>query len=187
MPVPDFSPGEIWTAGAADSIGLWKISTTSFSNVPSVQIDNCFPTDYSRFRVIFSLTGVTTNTNYGHWRLSVGGTPSVTGYVSKSIWWNMGTASSLAADFDNQTTRFCLGPNGSTGSQPMLATVDVYNPNVAAHTSTVMQGSGSYGVSAFWYYDGGGAHTVNTAYDGLYFAPTAENVTGSIAVYGYRN
>jgi hypothetical protein len=167
--------------------GLVFVSQTNFTNQPNVQINNCFPSDYTRFRVIFSLTSVTTAARYGHWRLSAAGTPSVTGYFSKSVWWNMATGTSAAADFDTQTTRFCLGPSGGTNSQPMLASVDVYNPNVAAHTSTVMQGTGAYFGSGFFYYDGGGAHTVNSVYDGLFFAPTADNVTGSILVYGYRN
>jgi hypothetical protein len=53
MPVPDFSPGEIWTAGAADSIGLWLVKTQTIgaTAVPSVVVTSAFSASYDNYLV----------------------------------------------------------------------------------------------------------------------------------------
>jgi hypothetical protein len=170
-----------------DGGGLWLISHTSFVNQPSVQINNCFITGFTRFRIIFSLNSLAASSRYSHFRLSASGTPATINYLSKSVWWSMSTVGSNPVDSDFRTDRFCLGPNGGSNSQPQMAVVDIYNPNVEANTSMTMNGSGSYFGSYMSFYIGGGLNINNTVYDGLYYFPTADNVSGSISVYGYQN
>lgn len=67
MPVPDFSPGEILTAAAMDSVGLWRITTCTVSSTggtaatasngvitvgtgnTTVTINNAFSADYDNY------------------------------------------------------------------------------------------------------------------------------------------
>ncbi len=81
MPVPDFSPGEILTASAMDSIGLWRVTTCTVSSAggtaatasngvitigtgnTSVTVNNAFSADYDNYKIIVSGASATTNVN----------------------------------------------------------------------------------------------------------------------------
>lgn len=172
-----------------NAVGLRFISTTTFANAPSVQINNCFINPYKRFRIVFSLNGTSSSSTYSHFRLSTNGTPVATNYESRSVWYNMNSTTLAIADGDRRTDRFCLGPHGGffvNPAQPMMCTVDIYNPNDASPTSMTMSGSGGYFNNYPSFYIGGGAHYTSTSYDGIFFFPTGNNVTGSISVYGYK-
>ena len=66
MPVPDFSPGEILTASAMDSIGLWLVGGGSFANVGS-----------------FDVTGFSSTYDFYELRMSIGGVGGTTGVTGQ--------------------------------------------------------------------------------------------------------
>jgi hypothetical protein len=52
MPVPDFSPGEVLTAAAMDSIGLWLVKTVTIgSAVTSVPVADAFSSTYDNYLI----------------------------------------------------------------------------------------------------------------------------------------
>ena len=59
MPVPDFSPGEVLTAAAMDSIGLWKVASGTLSGT-ATNFVGCFTSDYTNYRIV--VDGITFNT-----------------------------------------------------------------------------------------------------------------------------
>jgi hypothetical protein len=56
MPVPDFSPGEVLTAAAMDSIGLWLVGGASFANVGSFDVTG-FSSDYENYELVMNVGG----------------------------------------------------------------------------------------------------------------------------------
>jgi hypothetical protein len=55
MPVPDFSPGEVLTAAAMDSIGMWRVGGGSFAGASSFDMIG-ISNDYTYYRAVFSMT-----------------------------------------------------------------------------------------------------------------------------------
>jgi hypothetical protein len=55
MPVPDFSPGEVLTAAAMDSIGLWLVKTVTVgAGVVTVAVPNAFNADYENYLITYT-------------------------------------------------------------------------------------------------------------------------------------
>jgi len=52
MPVPDFSPGEVLTADAMDSIGLWLVKTDTITSGSSKEITGAFSTNYRDYLIV---------------------------------------------------------------------------------------------------------------------------------------
>ena len=188
MPVPDFSPGEVLTASAMDSIGLWLVSSTNFTNQATVQINSTFPTSYSRFRILITTRSTVQAARWLGLRLSVGGTPAISNYFAKSVWWYTSN-SNLGADNGVQRTDLIpLGPLGGSSSPSFgFHVVDITNVNIANQTQIALSGSGAWETVAPTYFTGGGVNTNNTIYDGITLIPSSDNITGNVKVYGYRN
>jgi hypothetical protein len=55
MPVPDFSPGEVLTAAAMDSVGMWRVGGGTITGT-SVQINDCFTSSYQNYKIIIRPT-----------------------------------------------------------------------------------------------------------------------------------
>jgi hypothetical protein len=54
MPVPDFSPGEVLTAAAMDSIGLWLVKTDTITSGTSKEITGAFNSNFKNYLVVVS-------------------------------------------------------------------------------------------------------------------------------------
>jgi hypothetical protein len=185
MPVPDFSPGEVLTAAAMDSIGLWKIASGPLSST-ATNFAGCFPTDYNNFRIVveqisFSAapaelyyqflngtTAVNSNYRWGFLGLTVAN-------ASRNI--NEGTVQAQCFSGVNIT----LFPNLVLST----LTMDVIGPNIAertfAHTSAI-----GFEPTNFFRY-GITMNNATTAFDGIRFLTnSAATVTGNVTIYGYR-
>lgn len=177
MPVPDFSPGEVLTASAMDSIGLWLISTTTIgTGVTSVPVNNCFSSNYKKYRIIIEnsdtngagnhtiqLQGITTNNYYvaGH---TYAWTVSATAYTPAP------------------QTAFTVSFNTASGS-PTQIVLDIANPNLALRKFGFVTSSGGNGSCAFNML----SLSTSTA-TGFDLAKSGNTMTGgTIRVYGYRN
>jgi hypothetical protein len=189
MPVPDFSPGEIFTAGAADSIGLWKVGEFTASGTSRALVcDNIFTSDFTNYRVVIHMVS-TANDNgwYFQYLNSVGSTVTANYH-----------SSSYGQDFSSGTTGFTvlnantlvsLGfvPNSATHKQNGVA-LDVFNPFVAS-LPTVVTGqfstvrSGTAFQAGTIYSSGEVASHRGIRFDN----GSGTNLTGTVRVYGYRN
>jgi hypothetical protein len=105
MPVPDFSPGEVLTAQAMDSISAWLVKTqTVGAGVGSVTVTDAFSADYDYYKITYTdgigsaqnqiqVTLGSTATGY-YWGLSLGRYDNVGllggGALNTSSWANMG-------------------------------------------------------------------------------------------------
>jgi hypothetical protein len=184
MPVPDFSPGEVLTAAAMDSIGLWLVKTQAVgTGVSSVQVNNAFNADYENYKIIYS-GGQSSTADNINLQLSVGGVASTVSYYGTLSWVNVGSAAVNGAA-DNNTTKFSFAGAGA-GANDGAASMnfELLNPfetkRTRIHNAQVVY-SIVYGTYT-------GLHDVGTSYDGFKLTPQGGTLTGgTIRVYGYRN
>jgi hypothetical protein len=180
MPVPDFSPGEVLTAAAMDSIGMWLVSTTTIgSAVASVTVTDAFSSDYDNYKIVISggggsAAGTTLNMTLG---------ATATGYYFGAIGMNFATASLTSLNGNNTTSWSRAGvsnPNTLNGE------IELFSPNLAKRThyngrylQTTTNGNAVVS---------GGLLDDATQYTAFTLTPASGTITGgTIRVYGYRN
>ena len=192
MPVPDFSPGEVLTAAAMDSIGLWKITPTSvsgagvtltsnnvsFSGSTEIIADGVFSSNYRDYLIMWDgqftaggsvlalqyRTGTTTTTNYNDNFISM-----VSGSVSGFF--------SAAQGFVR------VGATDASGWTSLEA--KIFCPNVASvptrsHSTFLRNNANGPGEVSF------GMQTATTQFTGLRLSITAGTMAGTMQIYGYR-
>jgi hypothetical protein len=191
MPVPDFSPGEVLTAAAMDSIGMWKVGEFTASGTSRALVcDNIFTSDYDNYRIYFSLNS-TINTNACFFQyINTAGATLNTGYGGTAYGMDyFGGTSTFIGTLNASTVQY-LGylPNSTFGATKLNAVVDIGNPFL--NEPTQIQGIQS-GISSGAYFHGGninGTHNVAATLRGIRVDNGgAGNLTGKVRVYGYRN
>ena len=182
MPVPDFSPGEVWTAQAADSIGLWKIDETAFTSVGTsgLLFDDLFSADYQNYKAIINIDTASTNLSL-LCRFDAIATPY--NYATLGL-----TAGNVA---DNQSgsaaSSFLIGY--IRGSQNFHSfQMDIFNPNQTTTTSATYTGfSDNAAGNSAGHRTGSALLNSSTAVTGLTLLTSTGTINGTIRVYGYRN
>jgi hypothetical protein len=181
MPVPDFSPGEVLTAQAMDSVAMWKIAETSFTNAANPFINGCFSSDYQNYLVQVTAIGSGTADLYFRMRSGVS-TPETGGvYDRYGFSWitsgnNLVSANLVAA---------VISDIGSTANSNVAGSVTLYRPNETVHTVTNSHSWGNQSGGVFF-----PTHRIETttAYTGIELTTlSATTLTGTMRVYGYRN
>lgn len=178
MPVPDFSPGEVLTAAAMDSIGLWLVkSQTIGTGVSSVAVTGAFSADYDNYRIIVS-DGVASATTPLY--MTLGST--ATGYYYGGEYRTYGNVS---GSISGSNVAYWYAGEGSTNS--LVACIDVFAPYLAKRTSMISTFAPAR-TDAYWLSMGGFVNDA-TQYTSFTFTTTAGATLtgGTIRVYGYRN
>jgi hypothetical protein len=163
-----------------NAVGMWEISSTTFSAVSSHAVNGCFSADFDSYRVIFLCSRSTTNEVT--MRLRVGVTDNTDAVYGTQI--VRATGATLTGVGANNTS---LTFNNTTDSQSMSAVFDIHNPFIAANT--LLQGQSSQGMyatnsqsSTFWM-----RHDSTAAFTGMNFIASTGTITGTCQVYGYRD
>ena len=184
MPVPDFSPGEVLTAAAMDSIGLWKITSGSIAS-GDTNFVGCFTSNYNVYEIYLNnvragssnpqfcfrmLSGTTVNgtNNYDTQRLfaqsaSVGGT-RVTQTVGRIGFMGAGT---------NQLSNY---------------KITVINPQLAKYTTVISTGSYADTTTLNNIEQNNTVHTLANVYDGIrILSDGSATVEGTVTIFGVRS
>jgi hypothetical protein len=180
MPVPDFSPGEVLTAQAMDSVGLWLVKTQTIgTGVSSVTVTDAFSADYDNYKIIVS--GGVGSTTGALLNMTLGAT--VTGYYwagAVSLW----ASSSLNALQGSNTASWSRNAIANTNS--LNGEIELFCPNLAKRTiynaRYIQNQTDGNAVTSGGYLDNATQYTA--------FTLTAASGTltgGTIRVYGYRN
>jgi hypothetical protein len=178
MPVPDFSPGEVLTSAAMDSIGLWLVKTqTVLSGASTTVITDAFSADYDSYKVIW--TGGNMNTlQLCAVFLGGGGGSNYQGARTSST--SAGVIS-LAGDVNAGQWSFAGAGNADT----CVMSMDIHNPFLTKRTHIQSQYYEPY--ATFGTYTG----VLNdaTSYTSITFDPQGAGTMtgGTVRVYGYRN
>jgi hypothetical protein len=189
MPVPDFSPGEVLTAAAMDSIGLWKVTTATVSGQPTLTVDNCFSANYENYRIVINMTGVSNGNTLLFRLLDSAGAPIVTNYYATAYGQDYATPTSSFATL-NSTTSAPLGwlPNVSSAF-PISVSMDVFRP---FDSSLRTESNGLHtGINSGTAFQAGANFMARNATERArgfdLRSGLGTNITGTVRVYGYRD
>jgi hypothetical protein len=173
---------DIWSpvstpAPAATASGLTLVTTSTFSAVSSVSINNCFTSVYSNYRVICDLAGNANNVIVNG-RLRASGTDNTSGnYYTQQI---RGADASISGARTSAASAWDLG-YGTAG----VMVFDITDPQATQYTNTlgtaILNGSVPQIWSVFAHFNG------TTAFDGITILVPSGTITGSIRVYSYQN
>lgn len=174
MPVPDFSPGEVLTAAAMDSVGMWLVKTQTVGTaVSSVTVTGAFSADYDNYLITVVNGTMSVDTSL---TLAMGST--ATGYYGSLIYSSYNTTT-IAAINDNNTTKFTYAGGGNN----VAAYIEILQPYLANETQirSRIRYSTTYGQYI-------GHLSNSTSYTSFVLSPFSGTMTGgTIRVYGYRN
>lgn len=183
MPVPDFAPGEVLTAAAMDSIGLWLVKSSSFSAAATCPMESVFSSSYRNYAVFTSFTGSSAGAN--HQLVFYTGTN--TEYTS-ALYYRYGfyavgaTLTTLAAS--TQTSMF-LNNHSSVAANRSTTELRVYAPNNSSFKTNIRNDAWDYNSGLVIRTDN--LVDVANSFTGFVVKPSTGTLTGNIAVYGYRD
>jgi hypothetical protein len=178
MPVPDFSPGEVLTAAAMDSIGLWKVASVSVTSGSVLAVNNCFTSDYDNYRIVLFNLKTTSNIAM-NWQLRNGTTPSTTGYFSTQAFILFGAATWL---FGSPGTSSFIAPGNTNTNPPSSGTIDIFQPQKNERTGFF----GTYQAHDAMILTSGTHNDGTNVYDGFQLNSAGTFTSGTATVYGYR-
>lgn len=180
MAFPSFASGDVLNASDMNAVGSWLITTVTLTGT-SVNVANCFSSDYQNYRIIFSGVTVTGAADVA-WRLRAGSTTATgANYDMQSVSVSAGAVSGIG-ETGSTSFRGCLG--GTTYESQ--AVLDISRPFVA-DTTTYQYASFGHFSGVFYYRAGGGLHTLTTSYDSINFFTIGTAMTGTARIYGYRD
>jgi hypothetical protein len=182
MPVPDFSPGEVLTAAAMDSIGLWLVKTqTVGTGASSIVVTNAFSSTYENY--LITLTGGTLAAD-ANITMQLGPS-SISGY-NTSYYAGVSRATETGATSNlNTNNAASWGQIGLGRANGVIVSCTLFGPNLNRRT-WMRQDYVEIGSSGGWGAGGGSHQTVGQFTDFTLSAAFAFN-GGTVRVYGYRN
>jgi hypothetical protein len=190
MPVPDFSPGEVLTAAAMDSIGLWLIEKKDVVAAGIIDFTSVFSSDYSGYRLIFDYTNVT---NPGDLRFQFrdsSGAIATTTYLHN--WAGQGTSSGTpffsAYSYQTVAITFNFICSNIVGGR-VQGSMDIINPQNSAPCSFFGSWNSVQPFATITQANivGNGTHNASVTRTGFRLFTSAGTATGKFALYGYRN
>jgi hypothetical protein len=183
MPVPDFSPGEVLTAAAMDSIGLWKVASGSIAS-GTTNFVGCFTSAYNVYEIHFSNVRAASGAPTFAFRMLSG--TSAAGTSNYRIQRLFAQATSVGGSSATLTFgRIGFIGNGANFLSHYKMTIT--NPQLAKYTSAFSDGVYSDG-SVFNYIERNNTvHTLANVYDGIQILTNAAaTVEGTVTIYGVR-
>jgi hypothetical protein len=184
MPVPDFLPGEILTAGAMDAIGMWQVASTSFTNSPGVEVQNCFSSSYRNYKVLINVFGNNFHNLQMQFMTGTNTKDGLATYDRYGFFWNAGINNfNQAGDTKNFVVNY-----SSAAANFSTVELTIFQPNIANVNTVASQHSwsGDSGLATWLDFN----KNSNSAFTGLYIFPGSlgtQTITGNITVYGMRN
>lgn len=154
--------------------GLTLVTSSIFSGVSTVSIDNVFTSDYQTYKIVFSAThSVGTGNMWLRYRSGGADTTSGYGYGEAIIRHSDGYFSNDGYGTSQQ--QIALGYVGSR----VWHEITVWEPYETQYT-------GSWYIASHPSYQewGGGFHNTQTSFDGFKIYPTGGTFTGNVYVYG---
>ena len=158
--------------------GSVLVAQTSFSGAISVQVDNCFTSTYSVYRICAYFDHAAD----GLWfiRMTTGGTPETSVYDSAYCNARAGNAVSGQGG-SGQSYMY-----GGTGLSDLTTQITVFNPYQSLNTAC--QWSSHSRAGTYNYQTWGGARVNNTnSHDGIQISSgVSQNISGNIWIYGVK-
>lgn len=165
--------------------GLQLITKQSFSASTSVDISGCFTSTYDNYRVVLVYTGSASDYTNFQFKNSSGNVSGLfyRGQVTRSY----GTTVDAISQYNTSTYgNFAYAYGASTSYS--TTSCDIISPNLnSPSTATFQFYCDNGGSSTNFIMNGGFMYAAQGVMTGFRVYPGSGNITGSIAVYGYRN
>jgi len=187
MPLTTYVAGEVLTAAslnanftfaAANPVGgLTLISTTTFSAVATVTVNDQFSTTYDNYKILLTCTSQTGTTGNILMRMRVGGADNTNNeYTRSKFFWS--SANSTGSDSGSTgTSSFLIGEDATNS----FSSIELYAPFLSQRTKHNVQAAKDNNGIVY-----SGSMTVTTSYTGFtLLLSSATNFTGNVSVYGY--
>jgi hypothetical protein len=185
MPVPDFSPGEILTASAMDSVAMWRVGGGALS-LTATNFQDCFTTDYTNYRVVIDAVKLS---GAGDIYLQYFTTGTTLPAGNNYYWaWRGLTSGGGSADASaNAATGAYLGWSTPGAGGQGGVVFDVLNPQLST-SNAILQGIAfQLGSGVYTSRSGGVAWDGSTSFSGFRITTlTAVTMAGTVNIYGYR-
>jgi len=184
--VVQYYDGAAWATVGPSGSGLTFLSTTSFATATSVSLPtNTFTSTYTNYRVLLTLTAVTTAGNITG-RFRTAGTDNTTSrYFQMSVGLlQNGTANNQA---DSGTTSFTLGTNNTDSIYSIV--LDFFQPAPSSIRKTIsgslvmLNVAGAIGRAINGLHDNSGTPFVADSFS--FISSAASSMTGTVQAYGY--
>jgi hypothetical protein len=179
MPTPpDFTSGQILTAAQMNAVGMWLISTTSFTTA-SPDITAVFSADYEHYVAVLRCTSSLSG-QYTNCQLINASTPKTTNYNRGGLVATTGAVLST----DSSTTGTDGWRIAGQSTAGIYATMTFFRPFSTSETGYSTQTS--YGGNL---YSHAGVQTESYSATGfkILASGNAATYTGTVSVYGYNN
>jgi hypothetical protein len=177
MPVPDFSPGEVLTAAAMDSIGLWRVGGGSFAGASSFDMTG-ISNDYTYYRAVFSMT---TNATAGLQAVLYDGATARNSLYYAGVGYADYANAVGGANSSNSTTFFWAGQ--ATSAYRCQTVIDFRRKASEQFTFTLQ----AFEANTFRAIHSAGFRNATDAFDRIRITPSGgATATGEWRLYGYR-
>jgi hypothetical protein len=170
------------TALGTNKAGLVLLNTTSFSAVASQNITGVFSATYDQYRINFNVIGTGASNRDLNFRYLSGTTPNTSAVYRRQEWGAQST-SVFANRATGQTSNRAGLCQNTTEFSIILEIFFPFSSTKRTQFQTYSSADVTASVDINQQY---GSIDVTTSYDGIQFFPSADNMTGSISVYGYN-
>lgn len=162
--------------------GLVFITKKSGTSVSSIDIDNCFSSKYTQYRIITDVTTSIANVSVNAQYRS-GGSTTTSGYSNQYMIGS--TTVIVGARATSQSSAAYIGGTKSTDLSE-IAVTEIRNPFQTQYTTAItflaQESNGSINCDVF-----SNSTSATTSFDGIRILASSGNITGTIYIYGYVN
>ena len=168
----------IWTFVAISAPGIDLISTTSFSAVTSLSLNNVFSATYENYRVVINHLPTIVQDSTIRLRVAGADNSTASSYVIQRL---VATGTTVAGVRTTDSSWAAWQQNTTRYNTTVM---EFYRPFLA-QTTNIQSFVTSSELSAYLAFYVG-THNQATSYDGITLFSTSGTMTGSVSVYGYK-
>lgn len=182
MGYPVFASGDVLNASDMNAVGLWKITSTTFTGSSYVAVENCFSADYNNYVIQIAVRGSVAS--FARWRLRVSSTDaSGSNYFRYGYTTVFSSGLITAYNAGSETSFIPAAEYGNASGGFGYSRLEVFGPFQTQTTGVIANINNTDSAGA---YNLNQAHTLSTSYTGFSVFPNSGTMTGTITVYGVK-
>jgi hypothetical protein len=165
-------------------VGLVPVTTATFTGATVVNVNNCFTSAFANYRIMLTITSVSSTGSYVTWQSRNSGTTDTSSATMNANGY-FGQLATVTFVYQAGQTAGRISLGGDTVGAAGFSVVDMFSPALATNT---MWTSSSQGILSGNYASlhVAGLKATAAAHDGITLNfPTSS--TGTLRIYGYRN
>jgi hypothetical protein len=174
-------------AWAAPSSGaMTKITSNTFTNVATVDVDNVFTSTYWSYVINVWAWNVTNASDDLYFRLRYGGTTQASAYSAGGFSWDRNDTSPTAMNSDNSGQWLLTNYMGSGDNDSNYFTINISGVAVAGRYANFHAIGGGKASAEGQFIITGGRINDGQNWDGFRLLASANNISGGYEVYGLQ-